>query len=353
MKVLLVKMSSLGDLVHTLPALADAARLGARFDWVVEENYQPVAALGSGVDRVLPVAFRRWRHHPVRGQRELRRFVGRLRERRYDLALDAQGLVKSALVGCWTRAAARAGFDAASVRERPAALGYGQRIHVPRDAHAVARLRRLFAAAIGYDAPNTKPTFGLESAPAERDSVVLVHGTSWHSKLWPEAFWIDVGRRIAKAGLTPTLPWLDGERERAARIAAAVPTAKLCPPTDLRGALDVVAKSRAVVGVDSGLAHLGAAFGKPTVMMFGPTDPRLTGGHGPHVRNLAARLACAPCLSKRCRYDVAATRRGQMAAPACLAAVRPDRAWAALAELMREIAAPVRLPVHGVASEVR
>ena len=343
MKVLLVKTSSLGDIVHTLPALADAARLGVRFDWVVEENYQPVAALGSGVERVLPVAFRRWRRSPAHGQRELRRFVRQLRERRYDLALDAQGLIKSALVGCWARAGTRAGFDAASVRERAATLGYGRRIHVPRTEHAVVRLRRLFAAAIGYQAPNTQPSFGLQSA-SEQDSVVLVHGTSWHTKLWPEAFWIDVARRIAAAGLTPTLPWLGGERERAARIAAAVPTAKLCPPTDLGGALNVVAKSRAVVGVDSGLAHLGAAFGKPTVMVFGPTDPRLTGGQGARVRNLATRLACAPCLSKRCRYDGATPRQGQHVAPACLAEVRPERAWAVLAELMETPAPFPRQP---------
>ena len=351
MNVLLAKVSSLGDIVHTLPALADAARHGARFDWVVEEDFQPVAALGAGVQRVLPVAFRRWRAFPAKGQRELRAFLRRLRQRRYDLALDAQGLIKSALVARSARAGLRAGFDAASARERPAALGYQRRVRVPRSEHAIARLRRLFAAAIGYETPNGEPAFGLRCASAGDDSVVLLHGTSWHSKLWPEAFWIDLGRRIAGAGLTPTLPWHGGERARAARIAAAVPNARLCPPTDLRGAVDVVAAARAVVGVDSGLAHLGAAFGKPTVMVFGPTDPRLTGGRGAHVRNLAARVPCAPCLSRRCRLDGAAIRGGESIAPVCLAAVAPDRVWSALVELMDGAAAarvPAAVPLCGL-----
>ena len=349
MNVLLAKVSSLGDIVHTLPALADAARHGVQFDWVVEEDFQPVAALGAGVERVLPVAFRRWRLDPAKGQRELRAFLRRLRQRRYDLALDAQGLIKSALVTRSARAPMRAGFDAASARERAAALGYQRRVRVPRSEHAITRLRRLFAAAIGYETPNGEPAFGLRCAPTGQDSVVLVHGTSWHSKLWPEAFWIDLGQRIADAGLTPTLPWHGGERARAERIAAAVPTAKLCPPTDLGAAVDLVAASRAIVGVDSGLAHLGAAFGKPTVMVFGPTDPHLTGGRGAHVRNLAANPPCAPCLSKRCRLDAAAFRRGQSMAPACLAAVTPERAWTALVELMNGAVArvPARVRLCG------
>ena len=336
MKVLLVKMSSLGDIVHALPALTDAAALGARFDWVVEENYQPVAARGSGVERVLPVAFRRWRQSPGEARRELCAFLRRVRRRRYDLVIDGQGLIKSALVGWAARAASRAGFDAASVRERPAALAYDRRVRVPRADHAIARLRRLFAAAIGYPLPRTEPAFGLGAERAEQNSVVLIHGTSWHSKLWPEAFWVDVARRIADAGLTPTVPWLGGERDRAKRIAAAVPAARLCPPLDMRGAMDMVARARAVVGVDSGLAHLGAAFGKPTVMVFGPTDARLTGGRGPRVRNLASPPSCAPCFSKRCRQGAAARSNGGAGAVPCLAAVRPERAWATLAELLRD-----------------
>lgn len=341
MNVLLVKMSSLGDVVHTLPAVADAAARGWRFDWVVEEGFQPVAGSASGVDRVLPAAFRRWRRSPAKAWPEACAFLRQLRRRRYDLVLDAQGLMKSAVVARLAHGAERVGLDASSVRERPAVLAYDRCVHAPRQEHAVTRSRRLFAAALGYDLPSTEPTFGLHTRLASDNSVVLVHGTTWDSKLWPEAFWIDVAQRIARAGLTPTLPWLGGERERAERIAAAVPAAKVCPPTDMNGAVAVLAQSSGIVGVDSGLAHLGAAFGKPTVIVFGPTDPSRTGGRGRLVRNLTAALPCSPCQSRRCRYqNDATTWHGQHVAPPCLAALQPDRAWAALAQMMRLAQAP-------------
>lgn len=337
MNVLLVKMSSLGDMVHTLPAVADASRRGVRFDWVVEESFQPLAARVHGIDKVLPVALRRWRRAPLASWGEVVAFHCRLRRQRYDLVLDAQGLVKSAVVGRWARGGECVGFDSASARERAAALVYGRRLRVPRGEHAITRSRRLFAAALGYEVPATAPAFGLDRASQHEDVVVLAHGTTWETKLWPEAFWIEVGHHIAAAGLTPLLPWQAGERERALRIAAAVPAAGVCPRTDLAGALDIVAKSRGVIGVDSGLAHFGAAVGRPTVMVFGPTASRLTGCRGPYVRNLAASVACSPCHSKRCRYrGEPAKWRGVAVAPACLASVEPDHAWSALAALMRQ-----------------
>ena len=336
MNVLLVKMSSLGDIVHTLPAVADAVRRGARFDWVVEEDYQSLPAQAGGVDNVLPVALRRWRRAPLQHRCEIRSFHRRLRQRRYDLVLDAQGLIKSAVVSRWARGRHRAGFDFASVRERPAALCYGRRLAVPRRDHAIDRSRQLFAAALGYALPSTPPAFGLEAPPRTGNHVVLAHGATWASKLWPDAFWSDIARRIAAIGLTPLLPWLDDERERAVRIAATAPGAEVLPRTDLKGALDVISKACAVVGVDSGLGHLGAALGRPTVMLFGPTDVALTGCQGRYAQNLAASLPCRPCHSRRCRYrGKPILLHGEEQLPACLAAVSPSRVWTALTQLMR------------------
>ena len=335
MNVLLVKMSSLGDIVHTLPAVDDAVRRGVRFDWVVEENYQPLPELAAGVDAVLTVAFRRWRRSPVTGMAEVKRFWSRLRERRYDLVLDAQGLLKSALVVCWAHAPERAGFDFASVRERPAALAYGRRVSVHRARHAITRSRQLFAAALGYQTPTTEPVFGLAPSPVLESHVLLAHGTTWSTKAWPEPYWIDVARRVAAAGLTPMLPWLGDERQRALRIAEAVPEARVCPRMDLAGVLELVSRVRGVIGVDSGIAHLGAAFGRPTVMVFGPTDAQLTGCRGPYASNLAASLACSPCQSQRCRYrDTRTTWAGELVEPPCLASLDPGRAWSALTHLM-------------------
>ena len=335
MNVLLVKMSSLGDIVHTLPAVADAVRHGVRFDWVVEENYQAVPALVAGVEQVLPVALRRWRRAPLNHRQEVRGFHRRLRRRHYDVVLDAQGLLKSAAVSRWARGRHCAGYDFASIRERPAALAYQQRLRVPRRAHAIHRCRQLFAAALGYDTPSTRPAFGL-AARRPGSHVVLAHGSTWANKLWPEAFWSDIARRISAVGLTPLLPWQDGERERAVRIAAAAPGAEVCPRTDLAAALDLVAKASAVVGVDSGLGHLGAALGRPTVMLLGPTDTALTGCQGAYARNLAASLSCRPCHSRRCRYDGdPMVWQGEELAPACMAAVQPSQVWAALTQLMQ------------------
>ena len=335
MNVLLVKMSSLGDIVHTLPAVDDAARRGVRFDWVVEESYEPLPALAAAVDAVLPVAFRRWRRGPLTGAGEALAFRRRVRQRRYDLVLDAQGLVKSAVVASIARADERVGFDFASVRERPAALAYSRRVPVTRAEHAITRNRGLFAAAFGYHAPATPPRFGLAHRTVRENQVLLAHGTTWTTKTWPEPYWIDLARHVADAGLTPIVPWVDGEKPRALRIARAVPQAHVCPPMDLAGVLDLVGTVRGVVGVDSGIAHLGAAFGRPTVMLFGPTDSRLTGCQGRYASNLSASLGCAPCQSRRCHYGGAArTWQGEPVEPACLASVRPRSAWSALRRLM-------------------
>lgn len=337
---MLVKMSSLGDIVHTLPALDDAVRHGVRFDWVVEEDYRAVPALAPGVGRVLEVAFRRWRGAPINFRNELGAFRRRLRECRYDRVVDAQGLLKSAVVGSWAKAEERVGFDAASARERAAALAYHRGIAVPRGWHAIDRTRRLFADALGYDLPDGEPAFGLGVAGAVEGTisdqvVVLAHGTTWRTKLWPESFWAALARLVSKRGLVPVLPWVPGERGRAERIAATVPGARVCPPMDLHAVMQLLAVCRGIVGVDSGLAHLGAAMGRPTVMLFGSSDPALTGCRGRFVCNLAASLACSPCVSKGCRLTSQAREQRQASrwAPPCLEAVAPADAWAALTDL--------------------
>ena len=334
MRVLLVKMSSLGDVVHTLPAVRDAVRRGAQIDWVVEEAYEPVAALAEGIHAILPVAIRRWRHQPLRCLSEIRAACRRLRRGHYDLVLDAQGLMKSALVGLSARATVRAGFDCTSIRERAATLAYRRRLQVPWHAHAAMRLRALFALAMDYEVPSGTPRFDIANGLTTRDHAVLLHGAAWSTKLWPERHWIDVARRAAADGLTPTLLWQGTlERARAERIAAAEPRAEVCERMDLTGAIDLLGTSRLVVGVDTGLAHLGAAMGRPTVMLFGPTDPARTGCLGERAVNLSSELSCAPCLSRRCRHPEAAATSRPL--PPCLGEVAPEAVWRLASAAMR------------------
>ena len=337
MHVLLVKLSSLGDVVHTLPAVEDAARQGVTFDWVVEEDFAAVPGMHRGVRNVIRSALRRWRRPGGRRLREVRSFGRNLRRQRYDLVIDAQGLIKSALIASCCRGRVRTGFDRSSAREPAAALFYSRRVAVAtKNCHAVERTRRLFAAAIGYDPPSEKPSFGLDVKDKAEPYCVLVHGTTWESKHWPDAFWTHMAARVMQAGLTPILPWLsEAERRRAESVARQVEGARAVGSMPLDAVADLLARASAVVGVDTGLSHLGAALGRPTVGLFGPTDARLTGCVGNRARNIQGDIACAPCLRRQCRYrGEALSWRGEAVEPACFARLNPDRVWTQVAELL-------------------
>ena len=337
MHVLLVKLSSLGDIVHTLPAVEDATRRGTTFDWVVEEDFAAVPAMHRGVREVIRAALRRWRT-PGEGRfHEIREFGRELRRRSYDLVIDAQGLIKSALIVSCSRSRVRAGYDRMSAREPAAALFYSRREAVEtKDCHAIERIRRLFAATIGYDLPTNDPAFGLNTDGETEPYCVLLHGTTWESKHWPEAFWTHIAHRASQAGLTPILPWLsDAERRRAENVAHRVDGARAVGSMPLDAVADLLARASAVVGVDTGLAHLSAALGRPTVGLFGPTDARLTGCVGSRARNIQGDIECAPCLSRHCGYRGDALRwQGETVEPACFARLDPDRVWTQVSELL-------------------
>jgi len=335
LRVLLVKMSSLGDVVHTLPALTDAAAHGVSFDWVVEEAFVDLAARHPAVANVLPIGWRRWRRSLAASRRELGAFLRSLRATRYDLVLDAQGLLKSGMVTGLARGNRKAGFARRSARESAAALFYGERIEVPRGRHAIDRLRELFAAALDYPIP-TGLDFGLGPAavPAAADCVLL-HGTTWPSKHYPESMWIDIARRAAASGLSAAIPWGDAaEQARAERIAAAT-GATVWPRTTLAELMNRLQNAALVVGVDSGLAHLSAALNVPTVVIYGSTDSTLTGCRGARVVNLQAPFPCAPCLRRDCEYAGADQQwQGEAARPACYSRVAPETVWRAATEIV-------------------
>lgn len=344
MRLALVKTSSLGDVVHALPALTEAAAAlpALRCDWVVEEAFAAIPAWHPAVGRVIPVALRRWRRRPR--PREMAAFWRALRRERYDLVLDAQGLLKSAVLACLARGP-RAGLDRASAREGFAARAYHRRIAMPRGLHAVERLRRLFAAALGYPLAATPPGYGLDLArlgvvphahPGQaepRPAVVLLHGTTWPSKRWPLAHWQALARRAADAGLEVLLPWGNASEQADARtIASAAPAARVLPALGLAELARILAGAHAVVGVDTGLAHLAVALGRPTVTVYGATDPARTGTWGPGQSTLAAEFPCAPCLARRCVQPAAALH------PPCYAGVPAQAVWTALERLTGEVA---------------
>lgn len=301
-RILFVKTSSLGDVVHNCPAVSDAARAapGAAIDWVVEEAFAEVAAMHAQVRRAIPVAFRRWRGAlwQPRAWSEMGDFRRALREERYDLVIDTQGLLKSALLARLATGE-RHGLDAASAREPLAARLYDVRHAVARGLHAVERNRQLAAAALGSAIP-AACDYGLRaegSPPLELPAAyaVLLTMTSRADKLWPEERWIELGRLLAARGLRCVLPWGSAEEKaRAARVAAGIGDALVPRRMRITELARLMRAARGVVGVDTGLTHLGAALGVPAVGIYLSSEPRLTGLHaGARVRNLDAPDAAA------------------------------------------------------------
>lgn len=341
MHVLLIKTSSLGDLVHTFPALSDAvaALPGVRFDWLVEEAFAEVPAWHPGVGEVLTLSMRRWRRGWRKAWRsgEIQGAIRRLRRERYDRVLDAQGLIKSALPARIAHGL-RIGYSARSARESMAAWFYQRQIEVARDQHAIQRTRQLFSAALGYALPDTPPDYGLRFShahDADRRRLVLLHGTTWPSKHWPEPYWAELADIAAGSGFEVLLPWGDpGDRLRAERIISAAGTGELLPRLSLTELAQLMATADGVVGVDSGLAHLAAAVGTPAVTLYGPTRTGLTGALGPRQRNLAAEFECAPCMRRECDFGGPSEVR-----PACFQTLPPARVMAALQDRIEATAA--------------
>jgi heptosyltransferase I len=337
MRLLIVKLSSLGDVVHALPAVTDASRAIADLDvhWVVEEAYRHIPAMHPSVTRVIPIALRRWRVRWWGASAEIGECIASLRRDAYDLVLDAQGLIKSSVVAGVCRGT-RAGFDRASAREPLASMGYRHAIAVAKGQHAIDRQRALFAGALGYRCPSTPLDYGLPPTKSLRAGVVLAHGTTWDSKRWPEMFWIDLAARLTHSGVTVTLPWgSEAERECARRIAAGAPGAAVAERTDLRDMIDLLGRSAAVVSVDSGIGHLATALGVQTIALYGPTDANLTGCRGVTVENLTADFPCAPCMTRRCTYRGAPrVVDGACIEPPCFSTITPERVWQRLGSMV-------------------
>ncbi|MDR2364879.1 MAG: lipopolysaccharide heptosyltransferase I [Zoogloeaceae bacterium] len=304
--ILLIKTSSMGDVIHNLPVLSDLkARFPrARIDWVVEEGFADIPRLHPGARQVLPVAVRRWRRHPFSASvwREIWAARQRIQATDYDVVLDTQGLLKSALVARAARCAAtgqRVGYSARALREPLAALAYDKRFFIAKSLHAVARNRQLAAQALGYALPDSLD-YGLSAlrgatgmTGARGESVVLLTASSRADKLWAEVNWINLGRALARLGLTVLLPSGSArERERAERIADKVSGAQATPPMSLADLAALLAHARFVVGVDTGLVHLAAAVQTPVLALYTASQPTLTGvlGSGWH-ENLGANGA--------------------------------------------------------------
>jgi len=302
--VLVVRPSSLGDIVYALAIASDIRRAhpDIAVDWVSEPGFAPLVALCPDVARVVTFGLRRWRRAPFARAtwRDAGRFRDELRRTRYAAILDLQEQVKGALIARLARGT-RHGFDYASVREPVAALFDDVHHRVPRQLHFLERCRRLAAAALGYrvDAPprwNLQPPAATPAIPT-RPYAVLLHGTSRDDKLWPEAHWRGVQQAIAEAGLAIVLPWgSPAEEARSRRLAQGFTRAVVPPWLALPDAAALLAKAELAIGVDTGFTHLAAALGTPTIAIFSVTDAARHGVAcaGPHAQDVGDRGAMPP-----------------------------------------------------------
>jgi heptosyltransferase-1 len=288
-RILFVKLSSLGDVVHHLPAVTDLARHrpDAHVGWIVEEAYVDLVKLHPAVAEAIPVNLRALRRNPfgIAGWKRIARTRAGVRAQRWDYVIDAQGLIKSAMVSRFARAPAF-GPDPKSARDQRAARFYDVKIPVSRKLHAVERSRRLVGEVFGYR-PEGPARYGLQRpaappawAPAER-YIVMLHAASRAAKRWPEERWVELGRMLSGSGYAIVFPGgTDEERAVAARIAAQMPNARAAPAMSLGEAAALLAHAEGVVGVDTGLTHLAVALDVPTVGIYCATLPELTGLHG-------------------------------------------------------------------------
>ncbi len=350
MRILIVKVSSLGDVIHTLPAVTDAtrARHDLQFDWVVEENFVEVPSWHPAIDRVIPVAIRRWRGNLVKTylNHEVRAFKKNLQGTHYDLVIDAQGLIKSGIISRLSRGLT-VGLSNRTIREPLATLFYNKMYSVPWTEHAVDRVRQLFSRALKYRYDRDKVDYGLDLAridpefePDGQKRVMFLHGTTWATKHWPEQYWRHLAHIATASGYEVLIPWGDAEeKNRAEFIASGLEKAIVLDKLNLTGMAQKLNRCTGVVAVDTGLGHLAAALAKPTVSLYGPTDPGLSGTCGAQQLHLNSNLNCAPCVKKVCGYTGPGVtdyfeEQAFPVLPPCFSSHKPEQVWTRFEELV-------------------
>lgn len=288
----------MGDVVHALPAVSDIANAfpTVEIDWLVEKGFSAIPMQHRAVKRVISIQWRKWRKslRTAETRSALTQWQVDMRQDPYDLIIDMQGLLKSAVFACFATGP-RAGYDWHSIREPLASVFYQHKASVSRNQHAVARCRQLAAKVLGYRLPSTPPDFGLHPTdvpwrPTSGRYAVLIPCASRPEKLWPQADWIAVGRQLQCQGLIVAIMWGNpDERHRAEEIAIAI--GGVVPPfLSVAEAANSLSQAEIVVGLDTGLTHLAAAHGRTTIGIYCDHEPGLAGITGPgQVQSLGGK----------------------------------------------------------------
>ena len=329
MKVLLIKTSSLGDVVHALPAVTEALlhNPDIEFSWVVEQSFADIPRLHSGVTKVLPVSIRQWRMHWWQSRRDIFDFVSRLRETNFDLVIDSQGLMKSGIIAGLARGEAH-GYSHASAREGLAGLFYKHGHTIEKQQHAVQRQKQLFATSFGYQSSETVD-WGLPIEISGGNKIALIHGTTWISKEWPIEYWQELVRLVRVDGYEPVVPAGNDTECSRAELILGDGSGEVLSGLTLAQLAKALASCKGAVSVDTGLGHLAPALGLPVVGLFGATRPGLTGIIGLSSEMIVSdHLLCIPCLKRHCQYTN--SRDSSNIHPPCFEQTTPERVWQAL-----------------------
>jgi heptosyltransferase-1 len=339
MRVLIVRLSSMGDVVHTLPALTDAVRAipEIQFDWAVDESFADIPAWHSQVKKVFPVALRRWRRglSSRPGRAEVKDSLQELRLESYDAIVDLQGEFKSAFIASLAKGK-RYGYSGESAREWGAHAVYREKIDVAKGTHSMSRMRALLSRALGYSYNEVSVDYGIDRArlplsplKLDRPYVVFIHSTSWASKNWPEQYWRELAASVSGAGYSVVMPWgSEDERERSEKIAAKQASRIVLPKLSISEKAAIISGASATVGLDTGLSHIAAALGIPSITLYGATDPGLCGAIGAHQLHIKSDFECVGCHETDCSFT------GSSFKPACFESVTPLTVWRQLEQLL-------------------
>lgn len=342
MKVLIIKLTSMGDLMHALPALTDAVSYypDIQFDWVVDEAFAEVPKWHPAVRKVITTSHRRWKKNTWQtlSGGELRSFYHALNLEDYDVVVDMQNNLKSALISVLRRGPVH-GLDKDACREWPAHLAYNVPLSVNPAQHAVHRMRQILAQALDYQVPETPADYQADfsayaipelSFDLPERYLMFVHNASWLTKLWPVSHWQQLVLLARQAGYAVLLPCgNDAEYQRANQIASIDQQAYALPKLSLNHVAALMHRASGALCSDTGLAHLAAVASTPALTLYGATDIELIGTYGKHQQHLVSDVACAPCYKRACPLPQAVNK-----APVCMDAMLPAQVWHGLQALL-------------------
>ncbi|MDH5358704.1 MAG: lipopolysaccharide heptosyltransferase I [Gammaproteobacteria bacterium] len=342
MRVLIIKLTSMGDLMHALPALTDAANAipDIEFDWVVDQAFSDVPMWHPNVKRVIKTSHRHWRKEPFMAWKEghLTTFYNQLNEYDYDVVIDLQSNLKSAFVS-WLRKGSVHGLDKNCCRERPAHWAYKYQYSVNLKQHSIEKMRALMAQILGYTRAEKPADYGVDLSRYELPELdfdlperfmMFVHNASWLTKLWPLSHWQELVNHAVRQGYSVLLPCgNDDEYQRAQLIASVNPQAFALQRHSLNHMAALMQRAQAAVCSDTGLAHLAAVAGIPAVTVYGATDTQLIGTHGNNQHHIVSDFECAPCYKRQCPLE-----KSNHGEPVCMTRITAEQVWHRLESLL-------------------